>query len=647
MSLIHQLDKSVYNRISAGEVVESPYSVVKELIENAVDAKATEITISILSGGKDFIEVIDNGSGILKDDLLKTVMPHATSKISIAEDLDNIKTLGFRGEALASIAAVSRLTITSKVENSEIGYSFECNGGESSDVIEVPCKKGTKITVCDLFYNTPARRKFLKTDKSEENSITDMVARMVLANPTVMFKYYVDNKIVIESFGDGIDDAVLAVYGNEAINNSFKISNYKNGVKIEGFIGNHNYTKANRTFQTVILNGRYIINQTIQSAIHNAYSSYLMKRRYPFYVLYVTMPSEFVDVNVTPNKSDVRFIDNSVVYSALYSTVSSVLDGSDRALDIIVETEKKPSIETFEAKTETIETKVDNYINHAKNDNDGEKYDFVTISETPNKNKRYQNDVFASDPSQLFLNIAENPNIFGTSAQQIEEPTPTASLDIFAENKRYIQELEEKKNKEETLIAKIEEESELTYIGQVLNTYLIFERGSDVYFVDQHAAHERLLYNKLCYLRTVGEKNIQPLLIPFTLKVNPLEYSYVFSKITYLRDLGIEINENDRGEFVVTAIPCELLDVNLVEYFNDILQDDELKKETIPEIINERLMQKACKAAIKAGKSLTKSEVDSLMRLLNGNINLKCPHGRPIAIRLTRKEIDKWFKRIV
>ena len=269
MSIINVLDKSVYNKISAGEVVESPFSVVKELVENAVDALADNITINIFKGGKDFIEVIDNGVGISKDDMLKTVLPHATSKIKYANDLEKIKTLGFRGEALASIASISRLNITSRTANDDVGYTFDRVGGECSELNEKIAPVGTRITVSDLFFNTPARLKFLKSDKSEENSITDMVSRMILANPNVNFKYTVDGKTVLSSYGEGIDDAVLAVYGVDAVENSFKISNYKNGIQIDGYVGNHNYTKSNRTCQTVILNGRYIVNQTISTAIFN------------------------------------------------------------------------------------------------------------------------------------------------------------------------------------------------------------------------------------------------------------------------------------------------------------------------------------------------------------------------------------------
>ncbi len=648
MSIINQLDKSVYNRISAGEVVESPFSVVKELIENSIDAKATEITINVLNGGKDLIEVIDNGCGILKDDLLKTVLPHATSKICNVEDLDNILTLGFRGEALASIASVSKMSITSRVNSYPIGFKFDVVGGECSELQDEPCKVGTKVKVCDLFFNTPARRKFLKTDRSEENAITDMVSRMILANPNVSFKYNVDGKNVISSFGDGIEDAILSIYGSETYNNCFKISNYKNGVKIEGYIGNHNFTKPNRTFQTVILNGRYIVNQTIQSAIHNAYASYLMKRRYPFYVLYITMPSEVVDVNVTPNKSDVRFMDNSVVYSALYSTISNVLDGSDKAVDIIVDDKKVNVVSDNSSDNNNVNANNKKLVDNS-NDVDDDGYKIVTLTDTPNKNKRYTKDTFNSDLGQMLLNLAENPLVFNNTTQKVNEgeDDKPVSIDVFEENKRYIQQLEDEKLKKEQQFIIEEQTAELSYVGQVLNTYLIFQRNNDVFFVDQHAAHERLLYNKLHYVRLTGERNIQPLLVPYEINVNAIEYNYINSKLEYLRKLGIEISENKRGEFVISAIPCELIDLNIDQFFNEILQDDKLYSETVPDVINERLMQKACKSAIKAGKALDKSEVDSLMKLLNGNINLKCPHGRPIAVKISRKEIDKWFKRIV
>ncbi len=628
MSIINLLDKSVFNRIAAGEVVERPASIVKELVENSIDAKADEILINVIGGGKDVIEVFDNGTGILRDDLKKAVMPHATSKISKPDDLENISTLGFRGEALASISSVSKLRLTSKTENEEIGYTLNVEGDNLSEIEEAPCNKGTFITVKNVFFNTPARQKFLKSDRSEENEVSNTVARLILANPNVSFEYQINNGTIFQSYGEGIEDALIAVYGHEIIKNCFKISNYVHGIKIEGYIGKHNYTKSSRSYQTTVLNGRYIENQTIQSAIHNAYSGYLMKRRYPFYVIYITMPSEIVDVNVTPNKSDVRFIDNSIIYGAIYSTISKVLDGTDTALDIL-SSPLDAVVKSPEAVRNEIEINIPEEVN------------FVTTTSTPNTQEFYPKDTFSTNPYDFSL-MREDAEIFNKKSQSEESITTEPKVDIFAENKKYIEELEKKK-----LIQEEFEENKalkLEYVGQVLNTYLIFEGNGDVYVIDQHAAHERLLFNKL-----LGAKfNVatQPLLVPFILTINSYEYETILPKKDYLESLGIDLTINP-AQIIIYALPTELLDIDLTEFFSEIFTDYALKRESVPEIIKEKLAQKACKSAIKAGMELSKSEVDSLIKLLNGNVNLKCPHGRPIAVKIARNEIDKWFKRIV
>ena len=627
MANINVLDKKVYNRIAAGEVVERPYSVVKELVENSIDAGATEITVSIYNGGKTAIEVSDNGSGIDKFNLKKALMPHATSKILNSEDLDSISTLGFRGEALPSIASVSKIEILSKVSGQDIGYAITSVGGEESEVEECPCNNGTFITVSNLFFNTPARLKFLKSDKSEENEVTDMMARLVLANPEISFKYCADGETIIESFGDGVEDSLISVYGLDAVKNSFKISNYLHGVKIEGYIGKHNYTKPNRTYQTTILNGRYVVNSTIQSAVHNAYSSYLMKRRYPFYVLYVTMPKEVVDVNVTPNKSDVRFLDNSIVYGAIYSTISKVLDGTDSAVNIVLgggENIYRSPQELKEAdlKGEKEEIKI---VKCSLKDSD--------ITETT----PYKRDNFNVKP-QVF----EDDYLFEKQSQN--ERAPQQEVDIFAENKRYIQELERKKQEAEQ--AEFLKPNKLEYRCQILNSYLIFDDGNDMFIIDQHAAHERLLYNKFIMLQTTKSVTVQDLLVPFTMSLNTSEENFLKDKLVFLLEIGFNC-EITSGTLTVYSVPLEFIDVNLLDFFSEIMEDYSFRHLTVPNVINEKIIMKACKSAIKAGMTLDKSEVDSLMRLLDGNINLKCPHGRPIAVKITRYEIDKWFKRIV
>ena len=337
MGKINILPPNVYNRIAAGEVVDRPYSVVKELVENAIDAGATEIEIEVEEGGKSLIRVTDNGSGILREDLPSAFLPHATSKLEKAEDLDDIRTLGFRGEAVASIASVSELTIKTRVAGAKC-YSLTSVGGQLGEIKETSeaFAHGTEVTVSRLFFNAPVRLKFLKSDHGEEADIGAFVARFILSRPEISFRYFVEGKSVYQSFGEGEEEAFTCVYGANTLENCYRIDAERNGVKIRGFIGNQNFTKSTKSYQTVFLNGRYICNNTISVAIANAYKAYLMKRQFPFCVLHITVPAEIVDVNVHPNKSDVRFADGNIIFGCVYRVISDVLDGNATALNYVV-----------------------------------------------------------------------------------------------------------------------------------------------------------------------------------------------------------------------------------------------------------------------------------------------------------------------
>ncbi len=625
MSKINLLSSKVYNRISAGEVVEKPVSVVKELVENSLDAGADSITIEIISGGISLIKIIDNGSGIEKSELKKALMPHATSKISCVKDLDNILSLGFRGEALASIASVSKITITSKPKLQELGASIYAEGGEVGEISDCGGIDGTEISVNNLFFNTPAREKFLKSERSEESDITSIVAKFILGNTNVAFKYIADGKIIYQSYGDGFESAMSCIYGPSIINDCFYIDTVKNGIRISGYIGKHHFTKRNRSYQTVFLNGRYILNQTISSAIANAYSSYLMKRQYPFYVLSLSLPTEIVDVNVHPNKLDVRFANNQIVYGALYSVISKVLDGSSEAVQIVSDNAEK----TFKNKGENMQ----DYVRHF----DSFKNDF---NEKPIK-PISDNIVFRSSS-------VENSILF--NEEKISDKN-SSSVDIFAENKAFLEKLEKEKQQkilENTQQQTVVLERDLKYVGQVVNTYLIFDDGQDIFFVDQHAAHERILFDKLNQSLKNAEVIKQPLLIPFVLSVSSEEFNFLLSKNDSLANMGIEMFEFGNNSFKISAVPSFLSDINIQKFFDDILSDlNILKNITVNDILMEKLAQKACKSAIKSGDRLTEFEIKTLIDKLKANIGLKCPHGRPVAIKISRMEIDKWFKRII
>jgi len=615
MGKINLLSSKVYNRIAAGEVVERPASVVKELLENSIDAGADKIEISIENGGLSVINVSDNGSGIEKDDLTKALLPHATSKISKISDLDGINSLGFRGEALASIASVSKITIKSKTENENFGASIYSEGGKTDDVLDAECVNGTEISVNNLFFNAPVRAKFLKSEKGEETEITNIVSKFILGNPKIAFKYRVDGKIVLQSFGDGEESAVVCVYGAKVIDDCFKVDVERHGIRISGYIGKHYFTKSNRSFQTVFLNGRYISNQTISSAISNAFAPYLMKRQYPFYVLRLEVPVEIVDVNVHPNKSDVRFSNNQIIYGTIYSVVSKLLDGSSEALNIV----SKHSENKFEIEQKPQENSNEN---KTKNDRHNERdysFDYGFLSDVQPEKK--------SDDKE------------------------DKSLDIFAENKAYLESLEKKREqsiKDYGVQQQLDVGKSLKYIGQALNTYLIFDDGTDIYFIDQHAAHERILFDKLNESLKKDELVKQSLLVPFVLSLSSDEMQFVLEKISLFEELGIEIESFGFNAVKISGLPAYLSDMDVSAFFKDLLSDlNSLKNITANDVLKEKLAKKACRSAIKSGDKLSESDTDLLLQMLKGNLGLKCPHGRPIAVKITRTEIDKWFKRIV
>ena len=622
MAKINLLSSKIYNRIAAGEVVEKPASVVKELVENSIDAGASNVVIEIADGGISRITVTDNGSGIEKTDLKKAILPHATSKISSLADLDNIKSLGFRGEALSSIASVSKLSITSRTKENSVGATITVEGGKVLDVIEDSSSIGTTVNVSNLFFNTPAREKFLKSVRSEQAEISNIVLRFILGNPFIAFNYIVDGTTVYQSYGDGLESAMVCVYGPKIIDDCYFIDTEKNGIKIYGYIGKQHFTKPNRTYQSFYVNGRYVINQTVSSAIMNAYSSYLMKRQYPFYVLGIELPYEFVDVNAHPNKLEVRFIDNQIVYGSIYSVVSKVLDGLTEAINIIKENKIIPNENNNNSTTHN------NVVT--------EKNSFGTF---PIKSKLTKE---SYDFTKFVLSDVVD--------QDEVKPTPTAERlddEIFKENQKYLLELEKKKN-EEIVKQEIKIDRELNYVGQVLNTYLLFDDGQDVYLIDQHAAHERINYDK--YLEKVNNSTVevQPLLFPYVFKVNELEKDFLLAKTELLNELGIEIIEFGSTEFKVSTVPVIISGLNLGVFLDDLLKDlNNLSSISLSSLLKEKIAQKACKASVKAGDKLSKTDTEILLKMLKGNLGLKCPHGRPICVKITKTEIEKWFKRIV
>ncbi len=645
MRKINILTKNVYNRIAAGEVVDRPYSAVKELIENSLDAKATEIEIYVERGGKQLIKVVDNGTGIERDDLRAAFLPHATSKISAAEDLDNILTLGFRGEALASISAISKVELKSVTEGNS-AYKISCEDGKIGEITPAALEKGTEITVRDLFYNTPVRAKFMKTDKKEEADITAFVTRYILGNPEVSFKYYTDGKLFLQSFGGGLGEAMAQVYGAKILSECFMIDASRNGVQLYGFIGNQNFFKPTKTYQSIFLNGRYIVNNTISTAVTQAYASYMMKRQFPFYVLFVNVPHDIVDVNVHPSKADVRFVDNKFIFGNVYSVISSVLDGTASAAEFVV------------GGVPAVKSSLGGVGNNTfSNDKAGEPEDNKTDNDIIHKLIEKYKPEMKVDTSNRYTvktvgdEIAVTNNENGTGFDILKDLPLENLIPKHIDNVLKVTDDTMSPSFDAAYIngkQQFIDYSTCKYKGNLFNTYLLYEYNERVYMIDQHAAHERLIYDNL--MKRLAERKIvkQPLLVPYIFETNPQEERILEEKLYVLRSMGFGIEPFGLGSFKIDEVPVDLQDINVKEFIGEILADIEgLKNAGLEDVLKDKIATVACKHAVKGGMQLTDGEIDALFKMIDGNMGLKCPHGRPVCVVLTKREIEKMFKRIV
>lgn len=608
---IQQIDSSIYNRISAGEVVERPMSVIKECVENSLDSGAKCITIYVYNNVKSF-RIIDDGMGMNREDSKIAFLPHATSKISCVEDLDRIVTMGFRGEALASIAAVSMITLNTCDSDTSERTRIEIKGGVIENVTESSIDKGTDIVIENLFYNTPVREKFLKSTRSEEGEITNLISRFILAYPSINFTYYLNGDLKIKHNNGTLESAIYSIYGKDAINNTKYIDDCKNGISIKGFISDTKYTKPNKTYQTIILNGRYIINSTIQVAIQKAYQPFLMKRCFPFYVLHITIPVEEVDVNVHPTKNDVRFSDNSKVFSAVYGVISKQLkvnipaDNPTYGRDV-----SYSQIELF--KSSIVDNKTNNdYSPTIKNIEHQIENSYYGV---------FNNDSISYENNYNKQIIVENTNISYSNSYLKDNKIDKEGIVDF---------------------------TDLKVIGVFDNTYILAQCNKVLYIIDQHAAHERILYDK--YVDLFSEQSIymQDLLVPYILNLNPIEDSYIRKYISNLFVLGFRIEPFGQNTYRITSIPAHLNNIDFDNFFNEIFKDlDRFNDINELELFNEYIMQKACKNAVKAGMQLKEQEVFDLFKYMNKVSKLTCPHGRPIIVEFTKNEIEKMFKRIV
>ena len=714
---INVLEPSIFNRIAAGEVVERPASIVKELVENSIDAGATKIVVEITEGGIKSIRVSDNGCGIEYDQMQKAFLPHATSKISSVDDLNGIKTLGFRGEALASIGSVAEVVMVSKTKDNETAGKIEIDGGKMSDVEPYNCSDGTQITVNNIFFNVPARAKFLKKPKTEESEITFLIEKFILANPCVAIEYVANGKTVYRSSGKGMQDALFCIYGKSALENTHFIEKDYDNMKIYGYVSKPTWTKPNKTYQTLVLNNRYIVNSTVASAVHNAFGDFLMKRQFPFYCLYIDMDFEAVDVNVHPNKLDVRFENGSQIYYRVFETIN-------RALNSTVSVEKFDFIDTFVSSSNKDLSLDESAVNNAKITSSDSSYkpevilDKKQIELAKPETKRVESvqlgfskpianeEISVAEPKQgnstagakSFADLvkeqeAENNSqykIVKTETKEETQPDVNAlkledvyvtegktkseissqifkSLDMLSSGKTQVadsitfgsrllnqltREYNEEKKQDQPLATASYTEVEIAkprVIGTLFSTYILVQYENDFLIIDQHAGHERLLYDKLKAEIDAGKVTSQSLMLPYVIKTNALEEDFLKDNLEPLRAIGFDIDEFGKGSFKVSEVPFVLSTINLKEFFGEILSDLKVLKQTkVSDILKDKLASMACKSAVKGGDALSMQEVEILLKDFTKNdTTMLCPHGRPVVVKFTKTQIEKMFKRIV
>lgn len=664
MGKINVLDKHISELIAAGEVVERPSSVVKELIENSIDANATAIEIEIKNGGTSYIKISDNGQGILREDVPKAFLRHATSKVKNHDDLDSIKTLGFRGEALASIAAVSKVEMITKSENELAGTCYKIEGSDEVSIEDIGCPTGTTIIIKDLFYNTPARMKFLKKDASEASSVSAIVDRIALSHPDISFKFIKNSKEELNTPGDGnIKSCIYSVYGKSFSAGLIPVKYELNGVKVYGFTCDTNSARPNRSMQHFFINGRYVKSKTMMVALEQAYKGSIMVGKFPSCVLYLELSYEVIDVNVHPAKIEVRFINEKPIFDAVYYGIKTSISKLDRPLEMLLN---------------------DNNISNEKkiiNDNLNKeilkvsdptvKNDYYTMKPIPTNNVNVEEpDVFIPKKNVSYsplkpIELEKKPTIYKDNTKEEVKSKIDLHVDeahsnpFFEENNKEQHNIileeekidnfsiaEDESNKNAVAFFSLDNDK-INVIGEVFSTYIVLEKNKDkLLLVDKHAAHERLIYEKL--KKESGKSFSQYLLTPLTVTLEKKEYSAVISNLNLFSEAGFEIDDFGSGTVIVRSSPLYLehddISDSIIEMAGYVLEN----KENISTKYMDWLYHNiACRTAIKSGDKSNKDELIALVKKLDENPELRhCPHGRPILINITKKEIEKQFGRM-
>ncbi len=647
MSAIRVLSKQVSTLIAAGEVVDRPASVIKELVENAVDAGSTAITVEIQHGGITLMRVTDNGCGIAREDVQTAFLRHATSKIQQEQDLDAIHTLGFRGEALAAISSVSKVELLTKTSTEQIGTKYTLVGGESGELCDAGCPNGTTIVIKDLFFNTPARMKFLKKDVSEGNAVAALVDRLALSHPEIAVRFIRDGKMVLSTQGQGeILPTIYSVCGRDFANAMLPVSNAQGVVLVEGCVCKPVSCRPNRNGQYVFINGRYVRSGTVIAALEQAYKNSAMVGKFPAAVLYLTLPAEMVDVNVHPAKTEVRFQNEKIIFDCVYYAVKNTLSNQDDRPEI----KKTPVLNPFahisaqeyrQAKLPVSSVEQAPVVQQPNTQRAQTYLDLVkqTAKNVPTTPVKPVSSVKVSDidlpynkgEHKMFYPEAKEP-IVAKKTEQMPVAPLVESQPVFVDQNMPIVTPQEP------------DEEEIIYIGEAFKTYILAQKGEQLYLIDKHAAHERILYNKFSAQRTVQQ---QMLLMPQTVTLSKDEYNQITQSIDLLEQIGFSIEDFGQGNVLVRAVPAELVEEDLQSILEEIAENLAQKFKVEIERLDRLYHTIACKAAIKAGNLSDVRELCALAQtVLSSKEVLYCPHGRPVAFALTKREIEKNFGRI-
>lgn len=670
---INVLPTEIANMIAAGEVVERPASVVKELVENCIDAGATAITVEIKKGGIPYIRVTDNGCGIAADEIITAFKRHATSKIKTASDLDAIGTLGFRGEALASIAAVSRVEVFSKTPESSLGRCVTVEGGEVLENDEAGCPDGTTMIVRNLFYNTPARMKFLKNDSTETSYVTEVINKLILSHPEISFQYINNSKTVLSSGGDGkLLSSIYSVFGKDYARNMTEVNYEEPGFKVTGYVGNSRLARKDRRHQIFFVNSRNIMSRIMSAAVSEAFRNTVMTGHFPVCVLKAETDPKLVDVNVHPAKIEVRFADEKQVYNMIYWAIKNALTDKKYVPEFEIKsssgnksTEGKliknaPSYEG--AKQLEINLLKDSYIETPQKK--------APEKEVPvKKEEKVQTSVSIEEKADTTKPFFESPEklyddkIKPESYKPIQEPEDLSRFshvlkeDVNQVQRKLVQTetyaetfATETKKKEELCVSKPVADVDFKLIGQVFGTYILIQKDNELLVIDQHAAHERLYFEELLEEFETNEISSQMMLLPVTMTLSPTELDIALSNCSFFAQLGFDIEDFGQNSIVVRSTPGTFEEQDIKDCVSKIIGlISQHKNNVVREMYEESLHMIACKKALKGNSVLNEKEQKTLAEkvLSFGDGINTCPHGRPIMIKMSKYSLEKQFKRIV